>query len=69
MNNALSCIMEKDVDQNGYFKLNKNDSKELEIAMNSSEGYGRYFKKGATYKEVFGNFGSESNTPRTIFQA
>jgi hypothetical protein len=69
MNSVLSCIMEKDVDQKGYFKLNKNDSKKLEIAMNSSEGYGTYFKKGATYKEVFGNFGSEPNIPRTIFQA
>jgi hypothetical protein len=49
------------VKSNSIDKDNKMNSIKLEI-MNSSEGYGTYFKKGATYKEVFGNFGSEPNT-------
>jgi hypothetical protein len=50
-----------DIEKMNSIKLEKMISIKLEI-MNSSEGYGRYFKKGATYKEMFGNFGSDPNT-------
>jgi hypothetical protein len=59
-NNVESNSTDKDNKMNSI-KLEKMNSMKLEI-MNSSEGYGTYFKKGATYKEVFGNFGSEPNT-------
>ena len=49
------------VESNSTDKDNKMNSIKLEI-MNSSEGYGTYYKKGDTYKEAFGNFGSDPNT-------
>jgi hypothetical protein len=59
-NNVESNSTDKDNKMNSI-KLEKMNSIKLEI-MNSSEGYGTYFKKGDTYKEVFGNFGSDPNT-------
>ena len=62
-NNVESNSTDKDNKMNVSYKadIEKMNSIKLEI-MNSSEGYGTYYKKGDTYKEVFGNFGSDPNT-------